>query len=59
KKMKKTATLPILSSLTFEQKNDPLARLQLQGDEIFALTVPTPETRYKDRTESARKICQK
>ncbi len=59
KTMKKTATLPILSSLTHEQKNDPLAQMQLQGDEIFALTLPQPETRYRDRTESARKICQK
>ena len=59
KKMKKTATLPILSSFSGEQKNDELAQLQLRGDEIFALTLETPETRYKDCTESARKICQK
>ena len=56
--MKKTCSLPVLPILTPRQGDDPLARLQLRGDEIFALTLPIPETGLRDLTESARKICQ-
>ncbi len=59
KTMKKAASLPILSSLSPEWSNDPLAQAQLRGDEIFALTLSQPDVRYRDRVESARKICQK
>lgn len=58
REMKKNCSLPVLPTLTPRQGNDPLARLQLRGDEIFALTLPTPENRLRDLTESARKICQ-
>ncbi len=59
KKMKQRATLPVLSSLSPQWKEDPLAKIQWTGDEIFALTLPEPTKRLRDFTESAKKVCQK
>ncbi len=59
KEMKTRATLPILSSLSPQWKEDNLAKIQLSGDEIFALTLPEPGKQLRDFTESAKKVCQK
>lgn len=58
RKMKTAATLPILSVLTPEQTKDPLVKLQLSGDEIFALTLEIPGKRYQDFTKSSKKSGQ-
>lgn len=54
--MKKKASLPLCSVLAPQMRKDPLAALQLRGDEIFALTLACPGDRYADLLRSARKI---
>ena len=56
REMKKTSTLPVLPILTPERWGDPMAAIQLRGDEIFALTTDPPAKRFPDLTESARKV---
>ena len=58
KKMKRSATLPLCSSLSPQQNNDPIARIQLRGDEVFAVTLPEPDPFLRDYLESAKKLCQ-
>lgn len=56
KEMKKTATLPIFSTLPSEQTGNPLVKIQLRGDEIFAMTLSSPGPKRWDRIQSAKKI---
>ena len=56
KDMKRKATLPMCSRFSTEMKTDLLVQTQLQGDEIFALTLPEPGKIQQDMTESAKKI---
>ena len=62
KRAKTAAKLPIRSALTPQMQTDPdtmaLVNLQLNGDEIFALTLPTAGPKRRDLIESARKIPQ-
>lgn len=58
KRMKTSATLPLCTSLSPQQKNDPLVRIQLRGDEVFAVTLPEPGKLLQDYIESAKKLCQ-
>ncbi len=58
KEMKKTAKLPVLSALTPQWEEASLAKIQLRGDEIFAVTLPEPGKPKKDFTERAKKVCQ-
>lgn len=56
REMKRKATLPICSRFSTEMKTDLLVQTQLQGDEIFALTLPEPGKMQWDMSESAKKI---
>ena len=62
RRMKKTATLPVVPILTPQMRTDPvtaaMTELQLSGDEIFAFTTEIPASPLRDLTESARKISQ-
>lgn len=60
RKMKERSTLPVVSSLSPQMREDPrfslLTNLQLRGDEFFAATLPTPPKRFADLTETGKKI---
>ena len=58
--MKERATLPAVSSLSPAMEADPIhgdmVRIQLRGDEYFALTLPSPLSRRQDFLRTAEKI---
>jgi hypothetical protein len=62
RKAKSAAKLPICSVLTPQMQSDPATRemadLQLNADEIFALSLPKAGPKRWDLLESARKIPQ-
>lgn len=55
RRMKKEATLPVYTVLPPKIKEDPLGKIQLTGDEIFALATEKPAEKYRDLTYSAKK----
>lgn len=57
RRMKNEALLPVCPILTPQMRDsDPLAALQIRGDEIFALTLERPGQRMRDLLESARYV---
>lgn len=63
RKMKKKAALPVVPRLTQKMLRDDhfssMTKVQLYGDEIFALTLSEPEVPLRDLTKSSQKVILK